>query len=47
MRAGWRWRLALEAGTVSELDVFELLDALEMAVDQRRIGEVPEVLSWL
>jgi hypothetical protein len=32
-------RLALEPGAVGELDVFELLDAFKMAIEQRRVDE--------
>ena len=39
--------LALERGAVGELGVFELLDAVEMAVDERRVGQRPEVLGGL
>ena len=35
--------LALERRAVSELRVFEFLDALEMAVDERSVGERPPV----
>ena len=45
-RANALW-LALERGAVGELRFFELLDAVEMAVEQRRVGERPEVFSWL
>lgn len=40
-------RLALERGAVGELRLFELLDALEMAVNQRGVGEGPEMLGGL
>jgi hypothetical protein len=40
-------RLALERGAVSELDVLKVLDGLEMAVDERRMGEGPEVFGGL
>src|SRR5215831_12291709 len=39
--------LALETGAVGELRVFEFLDVLEMAVDEWRVGERPEVFGWL
>ena len=39
--------LALERCAVGELRLFELLGAGEMAIDRGRIGEQPEVLSWL
>jgi hypothetical protein len=45
-RANALW-LALEHGTVGELDVFELFDAVEMTVDEQRIGEGPEVFCRL
>jgi hypothetical protein len=39
--------LALERCTVGELRLLELFDTVEMAIDQRRVGERPEVLGWL
>lgn len=39
--------LPLEGGTPSKLSVFEVLDGGEMLVDQRRIGERPEMLGGL
>jgi hypothetical protein len=39
--------LALKRGAMSELRLFELLDALEMAVHQRGVGEGPEMLGGL
>ncbi|HEV8192685.1 MAG TPA: hypothetical protein VGP82_14560, partial [Ktedonobacterales bacterium] len=36
-----------EGDATRGLDVFELLDGGEMAVDQRRIGQWPEVLGRL
>ena len=40
-------RLALEGGAVGKLSLFKLLDGREMAVDQRRVGERPEMFGWL
>jgi len=39
--------LTLQVGAAGELDVFELLDAGEMAVDQDRVGQRPQVLGGL
>ena len=39
--------LALERGAMGELRFFELLDAGEMAIVERRVGERPEVLGRL
>ncbi len=39
--------VALQLSAARELDVFELLNRGEMAVDQDRVGERPEMLSGL
>ncbi len=39
--------LSLEDGTPSKLGVFQVLDGGEVLVDERRIGERPEMLSGL
>jgi len=39
--------LTLEVGTAGELDVFEFLDAGEVAIDQAGVGERPEMFGWL
>ena len=39
--------VALQLGAAGELHLFELLDAREVAVDQDRVGERPQVLSGL
>ena len=39
--------LALERGAVSQLRLFELLDAVEMAVVEGRVGERPQMFSRL
>lgn len=40
-------RPLLQGGATSKLDVFQFLDGSEMLVDQRGVGERPEVLSGL
>ena len=39
--------LPLEVSAAGELDVFELLDAGEMAIDQAGVGQRPQVLGRL
>jgi len=39
--------LLLERDAAGKLGIFELLDGSEMLVDQRRIRQRPEMLSWL
>jgi hypothetical protein len=39
--------LALERRALGQLLLFEVLDAREVAVDERRIGERPQVFGWL
>ena len=39
--------VTLQVGAAGELHLFELLDAREVAVDQDRVGERPQVLSGL
>ncbi len=39
--------LALERGAPSELGVFEILDGSEMLIDERRIGQWPEMFGGL
>jgi len=39
--------LALQCRAIGQLRVLELLDALEMAIDERRVGQRPQVLGWL
>ena len=39
--------LALERGAVGQLRLFELLDGLEMAVVEGRVGQRPEMLGGL
>jgi macrocin-O-methyltransferase TylF-like protien len=39
--------LRLEGSAADELGVFQLLDRVEMSVDQRGIGQRPQVLGWL
>jgi hypothetical protein len=45
-RADERW-LGLERHTALGLRFLQVLDGGEMAVDQWRVGERPEVFSWL
>ena len=40
-------RLVLQVGTARELDVFQVLDAGEMLIDQDRISQGPQVLGRL
>ena len=39
--------LALEGSAACQLRLFELLNAFEMAVDQQRIGERPQMFSGM
>ena len=39
--------VALQLSAARELDIFELLNRGEMAVDQDRVGERPQMLSGL
>jgi hypothetical protein len=32
---------------VGELRLYELLDALDVTIDERRVGQRPQMLSWL
>lgn len=50
MEAGGRAneiRPLLEGGAASELGVFEILDGSEVLVDQRGVGQRPQVLGRL
>jgi len=37
----------LQDGAALHLDIFQLLDIAEMAINQRRVGELPEMLTGL
>ena len=45
-RANALW-LALEGGAAGKLRIFQVLDGGEMLVDQRGVGQRPEMLSGL
>lgn len=37
----------MQGGTACQLHLFQLLDGGEMPVDQRRVGQRPQMLRWL